>query len=63
MGKLLQHRELNSGEALLEGRGFLLPLRLIQPLMSRQLNDHEKGIEVSVPRKDSPERNNEGNAK
>jgi hypothetical protein len=63
MGKLLEHRELNSGETIFEGRGSLLLLRPTQPWIRRQLNDHNKGIEVSIPRKIPLEGDNEGNVK
>jgi hypothetical protein len=63
MGKLLEHRELNSGETIFEGRGFLLLLRPTPPWIKQQLDDHKKGIEASAPRKNALEDNNEGNVK
>jgi hypothetical protein len=63
MGELLEHRELNSGETIIEGRGFLLLLRPTPPWIKQQLNDHNKGIEVSIPRKIPLEGDNEGNVK
>jgi hypothetical protein len=59
MGSLLEHHQLISGETIFEGRGSLLLLRLTQPWIRRQLNDHKKGIEVSVPRKNALADDNE----